>query len=72
MSPQSIEIDKAIDGAQHVSGRNVVVQPKLIEQALLPNQLIAHHDGASRFILSRMNQQQLTTTTDEFFNDICQ
>jgi hypothetical protein len=25
--------------------------------------------GASRFILSRMNQEQLTTT-DEFFNDI--
>jgi hypothetical protein len=43
MPPQPIEIDEAIDGAQHVIGRNMVIQPKLIEQALLPNQPIAHH-----------------------------
>ena len=43
MPPQPIEIDEAIDGTQHVIGGNVVIQPKLIEQALLRHQPIAHH-----------------------------
>jgi hypothetical protein len=43
MPSQRIEVEEAVDGAQHVIYGNMVVQPKLIEQALLPNQPIAHH-----------------------------
>jgi hypothetical protein len=43
MPPQPIEVEETVDGTQHVSVGNVIVQPKLIEQALLHHQLIAHH-----------------------------
>ena len=71
MPPQPIEVEKAVDGTQHVIDGNVIVQPKLIDKlsCLISRSPII--DGASRFTGAQVNQQRSAVTTDEFFNDIC-
>ena len=44
VQPQPIQIDEAIDGAQHAVGRNVVVQSELVKKKVLVHRRpIAHH-----------------------------
>ena len=43
MLSQPVEINKAIDGAQRVVRRNMVVQAELVKQTLVHYQPIAHH-----------------------------
>ncbi len=41
-------VDKAVDAPQEVIAGNVVLEPELIEQALLPYETLAHHDPILR------------------------
>ena len=36
-------VDEAVDAPQQVIGRDVVLEPELIEQALLHHETLAHH-----------------------------
>jgi hypothetical protein len=54
MPSEAVKIDKTIDRAQHVIGRNMIVYPELVDQTLLHHQPVAQHrrrlrltDGAS-------------------------
>jgi len=68
MLPQRIEIDEAVDGAQHVISGNVVVQSEL--SCITSRSPII--DGPSRFTEAQVNQQRSGATTADFFNEICQ
>jgi hypothetical protein len=57
MPAQPGAIDKAVDAPQEVIGRDVILEPELIEQALLHHQTLAHHGP---ILLPRMPDQGIT------------
>lgn len=60
MSSNSSQFDKAIDPAEQVITRNVVLQRELVKQCLLRRTLLAHH---RRILLFRGGLNQPITTT---------
>jgi hypothetical protein len=61
----------SVDAPQHVIGRDVILEPERVEQALLHHETLAHHGP---ILLLRMPHQGITIRRQSrgLFNEICQ
>jgi hypothetical protein len=69
MLAQPGAIDKAVDAPQEVIGRDVILEPELIEQALLHHQTLAHH-GPILHQACPIRESRSAANHEEFFNEI--
>ena len=69
MQSQAGQVDKTIDRAQQVIGRNVTLEAELVEQRLLHHRPLAHH--RLNLLLSRKTESVLQDRFNpDFFNTI--